>query len=63
MLEILTLEFVNSIWSFQLFVIPLYPTTRHETGGGSESGPANPSKAKEITPIIILHSDLNVFVI
>ena len=38
MAEILTLEFVNSIWSFQLFVVPLHSMMSHEAGGGSESG-------------------------
>jgi len=36
--EIQTLEFVNSIWLFQNKVVPLHPTTNHETGGSLESG-------------------------
>ena len=32
------LLFVNSSWLFQDKVVPLYPTTSHETGDGSESG-------------------------
>jgi len=32
------LEIMNSIWSFQLFVVPLHLMMSHETDDDSESG-------------------------